>query len=428
MQRIGKATHAKTRAHNERLILGTIYDHGPISRAEVARWTGLTRTTVSDVVSGLLQEGLAREIGRGPSTGGKAPIMLEVTDDARHLIGLDLGEKVFRGAIVNLRGEIVRAIEVPFDDRDGGDALARVYSLVDHLLAASDRAILGIGIGTAGLIDTTVGTVLQAVNLDWRDVPLGILLRRYTSLPVYVANDSQATALAEHVFGRPRTSNLVVVKVGTGIGAGLILDGSLFQGDGFGAGEIGHVTVRPNGLECRCGRLGCLETVASSRAILARLAALQDPPATLTDAVAAARAGNRAVLRVVRESGEAVGLAVAWLVATLNVERVVLVGSVAEFGEPWLDAVRSTMRRSALPLLANPTTVEIGSLGEDGVVLGASALLMTRELGLSLSSPGQNGPTEAAARTASERAARAAAEATPSEAVAAGAILEAAEG
>jgi hypothetical protein len=123
-----------------------------------------------------------------------------------------------------------------------------------------------------------------------------------------------------------------------------------------------------------------------------------------------------------------VGLAVAWLVATLNVERVVLVGSVAEFGEPWLDAVRSTMRRSALPLLANPTTVEIGSLGEDGVVLGASALLMTRELGLSLSSPGQNGPTEAAARTASERAGHTASEAAPPAAVAAEAVLEAAEG
>jgi len=394
MQRIGKATHAKTRAHNERLILGTIYDHGPISRAEVARWTGLTRTTVSDVVNGLLREGLAREIGRGPSTGGKAPIMLEVTDDARHLIGLDLGEKVFRGAIVNLRGEIVRAIEVPFDDRDGADALARVYSLVDQLLAVTDRAILGIGIGTAGLIDTTIGTVLQAVNLDWRDVPLGTLLRRHTGLPVYVANDSQATALAEHVFGRPRTSNLVVVKVGTGIGAGIILDGNLFQGDGYGAGEIGHVTVRPNGLQCRCGRLGCLETVASSRAILDHLATMQGAPASLTDAVAAARAGNRAVLRVVRQSGEAVGLAVAWLVSTLNVERVVLVGSVAEFGEPWLEAVRDTMRRSALPLLADPTSVEIGSLGDDGVVLGASALLMTRELGLSLSTPGQNAPVE----------------------------------
>ena len=382
IERSGKATHQETRAHNSRLVLGTIYDRGPISRADVARVTGLTRTTVSDVVTDLLGEGLAREIGRGPSTGGKAPILLEVTDDARHLIGLDLGEKVFRGAIVDLRGEVVSAIDVPVDDRDGGEALERVFGLVDRLMAATDRPILGIGIGTAGLIDTTVGAVLEAVNLDWHDVPLGALLRARTGLPVYVANDSQATALAEHVFGGPRTSNLVVVKVGEGIGAGLVLDGRLFQGDGFGAGEIGHTTVQPDGALCRCGRLGCLETVASTRAILARLA--DRGLGRLPDAVAAFKAGDPVVRDVVTAAGRQLGMAVAWLVGTLNVERVVLVGSAAEFGDPWLDVVRDTMRKGALGLLAKDTTVEIGRLHDDGVVLGASALLMTRELGLSL--------------------------------------------
>jgi N-acetylglucosamine repressor len=382
MERSGKATHQETRAHNSRLVLGTIYDRGPISRADVARLTGLTRTTVSDVVGELLRDGLAREIGRGPSTGGKAPILLEVTDDARHLVGLDLGEKAFRGAIVDLRGEVVSAIEVPIDDRDGEVAIERIFGLVDRLLATTDRPILGIGIGTAGLIDTTVGTVLQAVNLDWRDVPLGALLRARTGLPVYVANDSQAIALAEHVFGGPRTSNLIVVKVGEGIGAGLVLGGRLFQGDGFGAGEIGHTTVRPGGRLCRCGRLGCLETVASSRAIVAELAGTGI--ASLDEAVAALRAGDERVRAVVEAAGHELGLAVGWLVATLNVERVVLVGSVAEFGEPWLAAVRETMRSSALALIAKDTRVEIGRLHDDGVVLGASALLMTRELGLSL--------------------------------------------
>jgi N-acetylglucosamine repressor len=382
IERSGKATHQETRAHNSRLVLGTIYDRGPISRAAVARSTGLTRTTVSDVVTELIRDGLAREMGRGPSTGGKAPILLEVTDDARHLVGLDLGEDVFRGAIVDLRGEIVSAIEVPVEDRDGDAALERVFRLVDRLLGSTARPILGIGIGTAGLIDATVGTVLEAVNLDWHDVPLGALLRARTGLPVYVANDSQATALAEHVFGGPRTTNLVVVKVGEGIGAGLVLDGRLFQGDGFGAGEIGHTTVRPDGVLCRCGRHGCLETVASTRAILAALA--DQGISRLPEAVAALQAGDTAVRDIVVAAGRELGIAVAWLVGALNIERVVLVGSAAEFGEPWLDAVRDTMRRSALGILASHTTVEIGRLHDDGVVLGASALLMTRELGLSL--------------------------------------------
>jgi N-acetylglucosamine repressor len=385
VQRAGKATHQETRAHNEQLVLGTIYAAGQISRAEVARQTGLTRTTVSDVVNGLLRERLVLEIGRGPSTGGKAPILLEVANDARHLIGLDLGDKVFRGAIVDLRGSIVRSVEVAVDDRDGDDALERVFGLVDQLVAATDRPLLGIGIGTAGLIDTPRGTVLEAVNLDWRDVPIGPLLAERTGLPVYVVNDSQATALAEHVFGGARTPNLVVVKVGYGIGAGVILDGRLFHGDGFGAGEIGHSTIRPDGELCRCGRRGCLETVASSRAILDRLAAVSPGRFTgLGAAIAAYRAGDAEVRRVVGEAARELGLGVAWLVGALNVRRVVLVGSVAGFGPGWLEEVAGAMRGGALPLLTNETTVEIGRLHDDGVILGASALLMTGELGLSL--------------------------------------------
>jgi N-acetylglucosamine repressor len=381
--RSGKATHQETRAHNERLVLGLIYDRGPISRAEVARTTGLTRTTVSDLVSTLLRNGLTREMGRGPSTGGKAPILLEVTDNARHLVGLDLGEKVFRGAIVDLRGEIVESFSVPVEDPDGQEALERVFALVERLVGAATRPILGIGIGTAGLIDTPLGTVLEAVNLDWRDVPLGDLVRDRTGLPVYVVNDSQATALAEHVFGGPRTSNLLVVKVGQGVGAGIVIDGQLFQGDGFGAGEIGHTTVRPDGAPCRCGRRGCLETVVSSRAILDRLAAA-GWKGSLVEAQRAMAAGDATVTEVVIAAGSELGLAVAWLIGVLNVHRVVLVGSVAGFGEPWLAAVRSAATRGALPLLSRDTVVEIGDLHDDGVVLGASALLMTQELGLSL--------------------------------------------
>ena len=382
IERSGKATHQETRAHNSRLVLGTIYDRGPISRAAVARATGLTRTTVSDVVTDLIRDGLAGEIGRGPSTGGKAPILLAVTNNARHLVGLDLAENVFRGAIVDLRGGIVSAIEVAVDNRDGGAALERVYGLVDRLVARTDRPILGIGIGTAGLVDTEAGTILESVSFEWHGLPLGDLLQARSGLPVYVANDSQAMALAEHVFGESRTPNLVVVKVGEGIGAGLILDGHPFQGDGFGAGEIGHTTVRPGGEMCRCGRVGCLETVASSRAILGRLAG--HGISRLPDAVAAFKAGDPFVREVVIGAARELGVALAWLIGALNVERIVLVGSVAEFGEPWLAAVRETMQASALKILADETTVEIGRLHADGVLLGATGLLMTRALGLSL--------------------------------------------
>src|SRR4051795_2286237 len=269
-----KATHQQTRVHNERLVVRTLYDLGPISRAEVARLTGLTRTTVSDVVSALLDDGVVREIGRGPSSGGKAPILIEVDEDARLVVGLDLGEERFAGSVVNLRGDIRRTAELPVAGRDGDDAVNLVFQLLDQLLDGITAPLLGIGIGTPGLVDSRSGTIRRAVNLDWRDLPLGAIVAERYAVPVNVANDSQAAALAEYTYaGGDRVPNLIAIRVGLGVGAGLILRGALFQGDGSGAGEIGHTVVDDDGTLCRCGRIGCLETVAGMGAIEARATA-----------------------------------------------------------------------------------------------------------------------------------------------------------
>jgi predicted NBD/HSP70 family sugar kinase len=394
-----KATHAQTRQHNHRLILRTVYDFGPISRADVARNTGLTRTTVSDVVGELLGDGMVEEVGRGPSTGGKSPILLSIVGDARQVIGLDLGESVFSGALVNLRGEIRRVVELPVEGRNGDAALDLVFRLVDELLAEAPSPPLGIGVGTPGLVDTRTGTIRWAVNLDWQDLPLGGLLHERYGLPSNVANDSQAAALAEYTFGADgrRLPNLVTVKIGRGIGAGLVLNGSLFQGDGFGAGEIGHVAVVDDGAACRCGRFGCLETVASSRAIAARAAELAAHLGTplgrtarngseleIDDLVRAWLDGDVAARTAALEAARYLGQAIAGLIGVLNIGRVVLDGPVTAFGEEWLAAVADEARRRSLTLLSADTEIEFGHLSPNVVVLGASALLITRELGLSL--------------------------------------------
>jgi N-acetylglucosamine repressor len=395
-----KATHAQTRQHNHRLVLRTVYDFGPISRAEVARSTGLTRTTVGDVVGDLLVEGMVEEVGRGPSTGGKSPILLSIVGDARLVIGLDLGESIFSGALVNLRGEVRRVVELPVEGRNGDAALDLVFRLVDELLIESTTAPLGIGVGTPGLVDTRTGTIRWAVNLDWQDLPLGGLLHERYGLPSNVANDSQAAALAEYTFGAEghgrRIPNLVTIKLGRGIGAGLVLNGSLFQGDGFGAGEIGHVAVVDDGAACRCGRFGCLETVASSRAIATRAAELAgelgSPLATkaadgeldIDDLVRAFLDGDEAARTAAFEAARAIGRAIAGLIGVLNVGRVVLDGPVTGFGDEWLAAVADEARRRSLGLLSADTEIVFGRLTENVVVLGASALLITRELGLSL--------------------------------------------
>jgi predicted NBD/HSP70 family sugar kinase len=392
-----KATHAQTRQHNHRLILRTVYDFGPISRAEVARSTGLTRTTVSDVVADLLADGMVEEVGRGPSSGGKAPILLSFVGDARQVIGLDLGEGRFAGALVNLRGEIRRVVELPVEGRNGDDALALVFGLVDELMAGADAAPLGIGVGTPGLVDTRTGTIRWAVNLDWQDLPLGNLLTERYGLPANVANDSQAAALAEYTFGADgrRRPNLITVKLGRGIGAGLVLNGSLFQGDGFGAGEIGHVAVVDDGAACRCGRFGCLETVASSRAIAARATSLAvqlgtplagvaaEGELTIDDVVRSFADGDAAARTAALEAARFLGRAIAGLIGALNIHRIVLDGPVTAFGDEWLEAVADEARRRSLGLLSGETEIEFGRLAPNVVILGASALLITRELGLS---------------------------------------------
>ena len=379
-----KATHQQMRTFNQQLVLRALHDHSPLSRADLARLTGLTRTSVGDLVGTLIDDGLIEEVGRGQSTGGKSPILLRVAPDGRHLIGLDLGE-AFSGAVVNLRGDILRSIRLPLDGRNGDAAVELVFQLVDALRAADRSPLLGIGIGAPGVIDTSTGTVRWSVNLNWADLPLGQLLEQRYGVPVVVANDSHAAALAELTFfRRPRPNNLMVIKVGRGVGAGIILNGQLFQGDGYGAGEFGHVSMGGTDAPCRCGRVGCLETMASMRALVDAASAVEPSITDESGLVTAFLAGVTAIRRIVLDAARELGVAIGWLIGVLNVRYVLLVGPVAAFGEDWLSEVQGSARSSVLALLARDTQIEFGHVHDDVVVLGASALLMEQQLGLGL--------------------------------------------
>ena len=392
-----KATRQQTKTHNSRLVLKTIHHQKQISRAAIARLTGLARTTVSDVVTELMQEGLVAEIGHGPSAGGKPPILLSVVDDSRHLIGIDLANSEFRGGVINLQGEVRHRANLPVNNRDGKAALVLVYELIDQLVATAGSPLLGIGIGTPGLMDARNGVVRQAVNLDWQDLPLGDLLHERYNLPVYIANDSQAAALAEYTFGNyQNVSNLVVVKIGRGIGAGIVINGQIHYGDGFGAGEIGHVVVAENGERCRCGNFGCLETIVSSQAIVRQAQAIANsnstsalhqfvstPEAINTDIVLQVlKTGDETLQAVIAAVGHHLGITIAGLIGVLNIQKIVLAGSVARFGTALLEPARLAMQQRSLAALANETSINISRLGNDIVILGAAALLLTNELGL----------------------------------------------
>jgi len=379
-----KATHQQTRTFNQQLVLRALHDNSPLSRADLARLTGLTRTSVSGLVGSLIDDDLIEEIGRGRSSGGKTPILLRVAPDGRHLIGLDLGEATFSGAVVNLNGDILRSMDLPLEGRDGDAAVELVFELVDALRADDRSRLLGIGIGAPGVIDTSTGTVRWSV-LNWADLRLGPQLEERYGMPVVVANDSHAAALAELTFfRRPRPNNLIVIRVGRGVGAGIILNGQLFQGDGYGAGEFGHVSMSGGDAPCRCGKTGCLETLASMRALLDAATAAEPSITDENSLVAAFHAGVGVVRRIVLDAARELGIAIGWLIGVLNVRHVLLVGRVASFGDEWLGEVRQYARSSVLALLAGDTHIEFGHVHDDVVVLGASALLMEQQLGLGL--------------------------------------------
>jgi predicted NBD/HSP70 family sugar kinase len=242
------------------------------------------------------------------------------------------------------------------------------------------------------------GVVRQAVNLDWQDLPLRNLLKERYDLPVYVVNDCQMAAMAEYTFGEhPDTDNLVVVKIEHGIGAGIILNGRLYHGDSFGAGEIGHATVIENGQLCRCGKAGCLETVASVRSIVLQVQAIfrRDPHSLLGQYVTgpeeismevicrAAQAGDQAVRQVIEQAGRYLGGVIANMIGVLSVRRVLIAGSITSLGPLLLDVIRDEVGRRLLALVASQTEVSISTMEPDIVIVGASALVLTRELGLS---------------------------------------------
>ena len=356
-----------TRGHNRSLVLQTVYRVGQQSRADIARETGLTRVTVSDLVAELIAEGLVIETGqREDARPGKPATLLELDRSAFQIIGIDLSEyAIFRGAVLDLNGQIVHREEVPLSGTTGADATALVIQLTESLVAQTTLPILGLGVGSPGVVDLA-GVVLSAPNLGWLGEDLqGILSTRF-GLPVVVANDANAAALAEHSFG-DADSDMMLVKVGHGVGAGLLLDGTPLFGSRFAAGEIGHVVVGTDGgLECVCGKHGCLETwLATPR---------------LEKAIAATPESRTEILT---EAGQRLGIALAPVVGALNLAEVVLSGPTELLDGPLALATIETLRSRTMAEFHGDLTLRMTTLGEDIVMRGAAVMVLSAQLGVS---------------------------------------------
>jgi len=369
----GKVLPEHARSHNRALVLQTLYTAGAQSRADVARETGLTRVTISDLVAELIAEGLVVELGqREDARPGKPATIIDVDRAAFHLIGVDLSEhELFRGAVIDLDGGIVARAEVPLDGAMGEAAIVLVEQLVERLVASTTTPVLGIGVGSPGVVDPH-GVVRSAPNFGWTDVALQERLVALTSLPVHVANDANVAVLAEH--GESQLDDLLLVKIGHGVGAGLIVGGRPVIGGGFAAGEIGHVVVGTDGgPHCACGKDGCLEAWVAVPRLTAQLAAVEGDG----DDAASARD------RILREAGRRLGIILAPVVGALNLTEVVLSGPADLLDGALHDATVETLRMRTMAELNRDLRLRMTEQAEDIVLRGAAVMVLSGQLGVS---------------------------------------------
>jgi len=385
------------RAINKRRVLRLIRSSGPLSRADAAEQTGLTRPTISAVVAELLAEGWIQEVGTGESSGGRPPILLQFNPKARWVIGAELGAGHVRAILTDLNGTVAHRIKYRVESSDPMVELGRLERAVRELLdvvAAQPVPVpvAGLGLGITGMVDHKAGVWQYSPHFDVENLPVGDILQERLNLPVRVENDARAMAWGEHYFGVGRgVQNLAFIRVGVGIGAGIIIGGRLYRGAHGGAGEIGHTIVDDEGSRCRCGSYGCLETRASATAIARRavrrirmgqssmIPDLVDgnlDAVIATTVIQAARAGDRLALETLVEAGRYLGLAIGNLVNLLNPSLVIVGGGTSSAGNLLLEPLREVALARTLPALRNQVQILLTPLGEDACPMGGAALVI----------------------------------------------------
>jgi predicted NBD/HSP70 family sugar kinase len=373
---------------NRLRVIRALREEGQISRAEIARRTGLSRSTVSSLVADLQGDGLVVErpepgLAHG-AQGGRPPILLSFDASAGAAVGIDFGHSHLRVAVSDLASTILAERTQPLDtDHDAQEGLDAAAELVETTLAEAgvDRtAVIGAGMGLPGPIESGEGVVgSSAILPGWIGMTAEAEIRRRLDIPVMVDNDANLGALAEAAFGAGRDADdLVYLKASSGIGAGLILNGRLYRGAGGLAGELGHVLVDPHGVVCRCGNRGCLETVAGTGALIDRLRPTHGEDLTVEAMLEAARTGDAACRRAIHDAGRALGQVVATLMNVLNPELFVIGGHLGRAGEELLAGIRESVARAALPETARRAEVVAGVLGDRAHVLGALALVVSQ--------------------------------------------------
>lgn len=384
MTKNGDGTLAWLRHRNRQRVIQILRMQGQISQADIARATGLSRTTVSTLIAELKGSGLVSDVDAKsmPARGGRPAVQLVLKHPAQFVGGIDFGHSHIQTAVADqahkVLGERRCELDVNHHAVDALDTAARMFGEVLNQLGVDRKQVTGVGIGIPGPVDRARGTAGSSTILPgWVGLRITSEMTQRLGVPVTMDNDANLGALAELTWGAGRDcSNFAYIKAATGIGAGIVIDGRLLRGASGTTGEIGHTTLDESGALCYCGNRGCLETVASGPAIVRLVGAVDGESLTLARVVELASNGDPRCRRAISDAGREIGVAVAGLCNLINPERVIVGGLLCRTGEILLQPMRESIHRHAVHAVAQSVEVCGSVFLERAELLGSLALAL----------------------------------------------------
>ena len=396
MNKVVRGSFELMKQLNVSAVLKVIRDNGSLSRADVAKITGLTPASVTNITKMLIEDEYLVECKVGQSSGGRPPIMLELNPNARCVIGLSIGVGMIDVVITNLSAEIIlkKSIEINEERYDYDFVFKELVKLINEVIECSKiekEKILGAGVALHGIVNARTGMSIYSPYYGWKEINIKEALENELNLGVYVDNDVRAMALGESWFGITKDiSNFVTLNISNGIGAGIIINNKPYYGVDFSAGEIGHIVVEGDGDKCNCGNYGCLETVASNNNITKKAiklikqgtnSVLKELKAdinqlTIEDISEAAKLEDELAISIIKEAARYIGIAITNLINILNPTSIVVVGEIFENTFYAIETLNEIVKNRGMKLSSENVRIIKSMLGRDAAVVGATTLVI----------------------------------------------------
>lgn len=370
---------------NRALVVDQVRTNGPLSRTEIAKRTKLGLSTVTKIIDDLLAQRIVEELGEGDSSGGRKPINVGLNYDYGYVVGVKIEKERVILAATDLRPMPRKTRSLPFPaGSDAPSVAAKIVEGLKELMSGSRQPCLGIGIGVSGLVNKDDGELLHSSLLGWGRTDFRGFLHERFGLPVFVDNDVNAYTLAELLYGLGREiDNFILVTIGAGVGAGLVLNGGLYRGEYGGAGEIGHMMLFPDGHSCYCGRQGCLETYVNDAYIIREANRTSSTESggkrtyrRIEEVLAAAETGVEEARAALRLAGRNLGIGILNLVNALNPGAVILAGEGMAGRQYIVPAVEEVLHGNFFAGHQPEVRLLVSALGDDAWVIGAAAMVL----------------------------------------------------